>query len=511
MILKSKKGQVAIDFLASYGIAIVIMLVAISVLFLLIPSTSYIFPEQCVPAPGFACGYYSLDKTGILTISLSQAIGGTITINGAACSSQLTTNSLPQYGNTYVTDNTLFYPQGSNPGAGLAVPSGGSVILYMYCYGPNGIATSRFTGGSYSGYLVLNYTISSTNLNTTQTIASLQLQYVNSSFVPPILMYLASTWSTGISVINLATFKKSSTINLQGSFPELFGMAMSPNLKYIYAEDYGDGDTQVINTQTSQVTATIDAYGDFAFSPNGNSAYIANIIGSTPQLYTVNTGNYAIVNTINFNSRFVPSGYCSCMVLNNNNLYILGYLGTWQYGDLEVVNTISDSVTEDVNLESIDSSFESIYYLASSPSGRYIYVFGISSNNGNQEEIDVIDTSINPFQVSYTLLSSLYTTEQQSILFSPDSRSAYFDGLGSNSNPYLEVINTGTETNTIYALPPATVGADPGRMLLSQNGQILYVTGGDCPFGNCEITEINPTNGNVIGTVPFDGSFLNVT
>ncbi len=168
-----------VDFLSSYGIAILIMVIAIAVAYKVNSATTYLFSSQCTPAPGFGCGYYSIDENGILTIGVSQAIGSAITINGVACSANAAQSGMPGQGNAYVANTAGYYPEGWAPVNGVVVQSGGQADFDLYCYGTdNSIATSNIAGGSFVGYVWLNYTVQNTDIHNVQQFASVGLQYI---------------------------------------------------------------------------------------------------------------------------------------------------------------------------------------------------------------------------------------------------------------------------------------------------------------------------------------------
>lgn len=174
----SKKAQVATDFLASYGIAIVIIIIALAVAFEVSNGTTYAFESQCTALAGFSCGYYAINNNGILTISLEQATGGNIAVYGIACSTQETSNSLPSVGNIHVANTIAYYPPSDEPPAGgVIIPSSGQNTFNLYCYSPTGISTSSVSGGVFVGYLWLNYTIANTQFRTMQQVATLQMEY----------------------------------------------------------------------------------------------------------------------------------------------------------------------------------------------------------------------------------------------------------------------------------------------------------------------------------------------
>jgi hypothetical protein len=173
---KARKSQAAIDFVTSYGIALVIVTIAIAVIY----KTSILSPSlvtsSCSPIPGFSCDAYAINAiTGVLTVTLSQATGGPININGAACSSLgSSSGSGPQFGNLGVTGNTLYYPGGVAPSSNTVYSDSGAT-LQLNCYSSAGLASGP-VGNSFIGYLWLNYTVPSYG-NTIQQVASLNLVY----------------------------------------------------------------------------------------------------------------------------------------------------------------------------------------------------------------------------------------------------------------------------------------------------------------------------------------------
>ena len=176
------KAQAAVDFLMSYGIALIIILIAVSVIYKVSVTTPVLANPTCATVPGFACEAFALNRSGVLTMQLSQATGGTIIIRGVACSS--TPNSIgnnPAYGNVWVTNQLSvsgqnFYTTGNAPLNGITVYSGESNTMFFYCYQSLGIAAGRL-GNGFTGYVWLNYTIPNYG-NITEQVATLSLRYV---------------------------------------------------------------------------------------------------------------------------------------------------------------------------------------------------------------------------------------------------------------------------------------------------------------------------------------------
>ncbi|MGC8676438.1 MAG: hypothetical protein ACP5T3_02905 [Candidatus Micrarchaeia archaeon] len=170
------KLQAAVDFLMSYGIALIIVSIAIAVIVKLAFLTPTLSTSTCTPEPGFACQYYAINTSGTLTISLAQDIGSAISVHGIACSTSANnTGNKPMFGNIYVTNSIAYYPPSNSPGTGIVVYSGEAYTFNVNCYGAGGIAKGKL-GNSFIGYLWLNYTLQGYG-QITQQIAAIDLRY----------------------------------------------------------------------------------------------------------------------------------------------------------------------------------------------------------------------------------------------------------------------------------------------------------------------------------------------
>ncbi len=176
------KAQAAVDFMMSYGIALIIIFIALSVIYQISVLAPSLATQTCSGMAGFSCELYVLNKTGTLQLTIAQATGGTITINGIACSSQPnTTGNKPAYGNIYVTNVFKYYPPGTSPatnaplGNGVSVFSDSSNTITLYCYTGTGVAKGTL-GNSYTGFVWLNYSIPGYGV-LTQQVATLNTRY----------------------------------------------------------------------------------------------------------------------------------------------------------------------------------------------------------------------------------------------------------------------------------------------------------------------------------------------
>jgi hypothetical protein len=155
--------QATVDFMLSYGLALIIIVIAIAVIYKVSVLNAAILPSTCTPNAGFSCSQFSINTTGAVSIAISQATGGPITIHGIACSTSAnTTGTKPESGNIHVVANSAFYPYNSYPNnalvTGITMYSGSTTVLTAYCYSGPGIATGSL-GSSFLGYLWINYTL----------------------------------------------------------------------------------------------------------------------------------------------------------------------------------------------------------------------------------------------------------------------------------------------------------------------------------------------------------------
>ncbi len=170
------KAQAAVDFMMSYGIALIIIFIAIAVIYKVTILSPALAVSSCTASPGFSCEAFALNTSGVLTLQLSQATGGSITIHGAACSSQPNvTGNKPAYGNIGVTPTAGYYFGTNAPGSGIPVYSGSANTMVLYCYGDSGVATGTL-GDGFDGFVWLNYTVPSYG-NVIQQVASLNVRY----------------------------------------------------------------------------------------------------------------------------------------------------------------------------------------------------------------------------------------------------------------------------------------------------------------------------------------------
>ena len=181
--MRMKKGQTAMEYLMTYGWAILIIMVVLAVLFylgVLNPPT----PEQCVFPAGITCISSKLNTTGGLTLLIGQGTGHPISVTGVNCtmnsSASWATDQLALgAANLNYTPNTLNVPVNITSGgqATVALIGGTGGIGSVTCKDANGGAISGVAAGAaFNGKIYLRYTETDT-LITRTTVGTFAKRY----------------------------------------------------------------------------------------------------------------------------------------------------------------------------------------------------------------------------------------------------------------------------------------------------------------------------------------------
>ena len=132
------KSQSAMEYLMTYGWAILIVAVVLGALFELgIFSGTTFGGNACIPASGYLCNNPVLSTNGLLSVSFGE-VGYQITITGVSCSTNSTAPS-----SFYTTDLQLY--------------SGQTATLDFHCPIASTTAGSPFSGDLFIEYNEINY------------------------------------------------------------------------------------------------------------------------------------------------------------------------------------------------------------------------------------------------------------------------------------------------------------------------------------------------------------------
>lgn len=163
--VRRPKAQSAIDFMISYGIALLVLAIVIYVVasqgFL---ANTYQTSQCSTTSHMFNCIAYMIKANGSVYIMFQSELPGYITITGVACSTQTnSTGSGPRYGNVdvlspYSANGVQYYPSNA---VTIIAYGGQKVLLRAYCYGGASAApVSGALGQPFTGYVWINYTYS---------------------------------------------------------------------------------------------------------------------------------------------------------------------------------------------------------------------------------------------------------------------------------------------------------------------------------------------------------------
>lgn len=142
------------EYLTTYGWAILIIALALAVVFSIIPTSNP--SQQCSLPAGFSCINYYIAQNGLLEINLLQSTSDPIEITALGCNNPESIGQMD-----YPVNQPLF----TMP---VNVPIGANYSFAVQCY--SGTANTPFFGkinSEYSGYLTINYTNSYTNFPST--------------------------------------------------------------------------------------------------------------------------------------------------------------------------------------------------------------------------------------------------------------------------------------------------------------------------------------------------------
>ena len=107
MLIKHKKTQAAMEFLMTYGWAILVVLAAIAALaYFGVLSPEKFLPEKCILQPGISCVSHKVEPTKT-TLVISNGLGRTITVTKivvGSCDENFNVELQSGVDNTFVMD-----------------------------------------------------------------------------------------------------------------------------------------------------------------------------------------------------------------------------------------------------------------------------------------------------------------------------------------------------------------------------------------------------------------------
>ncbi|MEM4389595.1 MAG: hypothetical protein QXG98_02950 [Candidatus Micrarchaeia archaeon] len=143
----TRKGQAAMEYLMTYGWAIlVIVIVLAALLYLGVFNIAGRTPEICTLPIGLQCPSFKLDTAGLLNVSITNGHPKTIIVSLARCTSDATFNASDWNSYTDIPDVTI--------------PSADSRFVSFNCYTTGSTVATGAVGDTYRGKLYLRYAFS---------------------------------------------------------------------------------------------------------------------------------------------------------------------------------------------------------------------------------------------------------------------------------------------------------------------------------------------------------------
>lgn len=346
--------------------------------------------------------------------------------------------------------------------------------------------------------------------------------------------YVTNTDSKNVSVINVATKEKISTVDV-GARPE--AIAASVDGKFVYVANAGPKNVSVIEVSSNMVVDTIDVNNNplgIAASPDGDFVYVTN--SGSDNVSIIDTSSNEVVGTVSLGDfpvgvTFTPDSKFAYVVVSENNV-----VAVIEVSSMEVVKTIKE-VGNLPNCIAID------------PEGNFAYV---SDTNG--VAITIIDLSTNEVSGSISLASvndccfgtclqvtpdgsSLYVAyatkvvaidlstnqvvktintngngEAQCLAITPDGEFVYvsnFDPTGITPDPPISIIevssNTVVDESIVAGDQPYAISITP-----EADSETPDPEGSSSDGGSCSLAQAGPTNYSFLLLIITMGLFIAV-
>ena len=160
-----KKGQTAMEYLMTYGWAILIIMVVLAVLFYLGVLNPPV-PSQCTFPAGVSCVSSKLSASGgNLTLVIGEGTGHPINVTGVWCSDNMSSGYAPTNINYLGIANPDGVIMNSGGQAIVATPGGAIHVECMHASnGADSTISNQTAGATFIGDLFINYTETDTGV-----------------------------------------------------------------------------------------------------------------------------------------------------------------------------------------------------------------------------------------------------------------------------------------------------------------------------------------------------------
>ncbi len=458
------KSQSAMEYLMTYGWAILIIAVVLGALYSLgIFNGANFLGGTCVAGPGYLCSDPLLSASGTLAFTYGYQ-GPNVTVIGFACTNTTTAPA------SFALSGSSDLQPGQEESVSVSCPLQSGATL----------------GTPYSGYLWVEYDQAGQS-DLISRFATIRTTVSKSS--PAGILYVGFLYPGRVYTDELASVyaNNGTIINEYPLTANAYALNVSPGGSTLYAFQ-GNGNiiawNPVSNSVEGVVTVPLGANTPLGVGASPNGRYLWAVTGNwlnyDAVAYVISTSSYSIVANTAFTLAYPTNGWNVERVISfspdGSTAYIDGYGG----GMVERIST-----SNYIELGSTSSlSFPDSIML--SGNGADLYVPGYDGG------LYTIDTSNN---VVVNTMGNFPSTMHYNIL---SSEGSYLYAAGNGDN--VERVHLSDYTSTEWS----TVSNYYSTYLaISSNNSVLYMSmyaSGGSPGG---VAEINTANGNVIRFLSF--------
>ncbi len=472
------KAQSAIEYLMTYGWAILIIVVVLAILFLSNVFNGSIFiSNSCASSQGFVCGSPVLNQSGYLSVTVSR-YGQALNVTGLAC-----------VGNT------------STPSAFIPIPMTELKESYTYTLIFRCTLPKSTIGSGFTGYIWMQYSEAG------QSGLVSEIGRVSTSVETGAIL-TTSTTSTSTSTSTTSTSTTSTSTTTISSIYCVGGVYGGNNANLVYSAQASGGTIGSWSSQTSYPTdiqsQSCDISNGYIYCVGGynntNGYYSTNAVYSAP----ASSGTIGGWSTqINYPTQIDVH---SC-VISNNYIYCIGGLDA----NGHLTNIIASAKISSGTIGSW--SFQANYstptgYLSCAASGGYVYCIGGETNSGTSSAVysaPISGGTIGSWssQTSYpTVIMETSCTASNGYLYCIGG----YNNSGTTSTTFSAPISVGTVGSWTGQTGYTTVVRDQSCSL---SNDYLYCVGGFTNSGLTSAVYSTSASGGALGSWSSQTSYPN--
>ncbi len=495
----SKKAQSAMEYLMTYGWAILIIAVILAALdFLGVFNTGTFIGPSCLATPGYLCSNpvmtANANGPNLLLFNFKQDSGETLYNVSFACAASSTSQGYP---NANVSSTNY----GAQTSSNLTVLTSGSSVTVsgLECYSSNGnLFKDNPIGAVFSGTLWIRYNL--------QGYPPSEYQYAKIAKITAKVESEAAISAMQSSPTQL-TFS-----SLSPSSPSIdTGQSITLTVSWLggvspftvnWFSGASAGSMSLLSSQTGIISSLLS--DSLSVAPTSNTYYSANVIdSSTPPNVVSSPVDLVTVNP----ALSVPSISASSTALVTGQS--VTFSSSWTGGaapyTAKLYSSSTSSCTSSSSLVQTETtSANSISFPAVTPASTAYYCIYVTDSAYSPS----ITNSI-VFLLPVVSTVSVGITNPWSAIYNPSNNFMYIlnRGTATLSTDTVSVISGNTVINSI------TVGPDPSAGLYDPNNKDLYIANaGTIPMGgNINSDTISVISGNtVVNTITVGSAPINL-